>query len=71
MDFNEFKSHPPLLLDPVHEGKIVFEKGRIISDEFKIIRKKLKELGARREKIFGNYYWILKPGLKKGEVVEI
>jgi hypothetical protein len=71
MSLSEFKSHPPLLLDPVYEGKIVFERRRVVSDEFEIIRKKLKELGSRREKIFGDYYWILKPGLRKGEVVEI
>jgi predicted nucleotidyltransferase len=71
MSFSEFKSHPPLLLDPVYEGKIIFERGKIVSDEFETIRKKLRELGSRREKIFGDYYWILKPGLRKGEIVEI
>jgi hypothetical protein len=65
MDLSEFKSHPPLLLDPVYEGKIVFEKRRVVSDESEIIRKKLKELGSRREKNLWRLLLDFKTWLKK------
>ncbi len=71
MSLGEFKEHPPILLDPVVEGKILFEKDNIISKEFEKIRKKLKKLGAKRIKVFGDYCWILKPNIKKGEEIEI
>jgi hypothetical protein len=65
MDLSEFKSYPPLLLDPVYEGKIVFEKRRVVSDESEIIRKKLKELGSRREKNLWRLLLDFKTWLKK------
>jgi hypothetical protein len=35
------------------------------------IRKKLKQLGARKVAAKKGYYWVLKPGAKPTEVVEV
>jgi len=71
MSLGEFKAHPPILLDPVVEGKILFEKNSIVSKEFERIKKRLKKLGAKRVRIFGDYCWILKPYMRGGEEINI
>lgn len=62
---------PPLLLDLVEDG-IIIKDDNTFSRKMDELRKKLKELGARRLKTSkGNRYWILKPKMRKGEVIEI
>jgi len=67
----EVSRHPPILLDITVEGKILYDKGGFLKRELEEIRKRLRELGARRVKGKRGWYWILKPDIKFGEVIEI
>lgn len=66
----ELKAHPPILLDLTTDMVILHDKG-ILSEEIDRIRKRLRELGARKIKHKDSWFWILKPDLKLGEEVEI
>jgi hypothetical protein len=35
------------------------------------LRRRLKALGARRVRLGGGYYWLLKPDLKPGETIPL
>ncbi len=50
---------------------ILYDKDGFLERELKRLRERLKELGARRVRSKHGWYWILKPGAKLGEVVEI
>lgn len=68
----EIKKNPPILLDLVTDGKILYDTDNFMRDWITNLKKRLEEKGAR--KIFlgkGKWYWDLKPDYKLGEVVEI
>jgi predicted nucleotidyltransferase len=69
---DEIKKNPPILLDLVTDGIILYDKDNFMRDWITNLKKRLEEKGAR--KIFlssGKWYWDLKPDYKPGEVVEI
>ncbi len=66
----ELKAHPPVLLDLTTDLIIIYDAG-ILKEEIDKLRKRLKELGARRVKRKDSWFWILKPDLKLGEIVEL
>ena len=66
----ELKAHPPILLDLTMDMVILHDKG-ILSEEIDRIRKRLRELGAKKIKHMDSWFWILKPDLKLGEAVEL
>ena len=61
----------PLYLDLVEDSIILYDKGGFLRGILERLRKRLKELGAKRVRSGKCWYWILKPDLKFGEVVEI
>lgn len=68
---NELKDTPPLLLDLVEDGLIIKDDGTF-SKKIKELKEKLELLGAKRNVTSkGNRYWILKPNLERGEVIEL
>ena len=67
----EVKKHPPILLDMVEEALILHDKENFLEKTLENLRKRLKELGAKRVKLGRRWYWILKPDYKFGEVIEI
>jgi predicted nucleotidyltransferase len=67
----EARSHPPILLDIVDHGVIVYDRGGFLAAVLEDIRRKLNELGARKVVAKKGYYWVLKPDAKPTEVVEI
>lgn len=67
----EVKKHPPILLDLTQEGLILYDQENFLKNELEVLKAKLKELGARRVKGRGGWYWILKPDAKLGDVVKI
>jgi len=66
----ELQRHPPLLLDLTEDAVILYDSG-VLKRELKRLRQRLKELGARRVERGRFWYWILKPDIKPGEVVEL
>lgn len=67
----EVSKHPPLLLDIVEDGLIVYDKNGFLQEVLSDIKARLRELGAIRVKARKGRYWILKPDAKLGEVVRI
>ncbi|RZN35154.1 MAG: nucleotidyltransferase domain-containing protein [Methanophagales archaeon ANME-1-THS] len=68
----EIKRNPPILLDIITDGIILYDTDNFMSLHLKELRKKLVKLGAR--KIFlgnGRWYWDLKPDYRLHEVVEL
>ena len=68
---DEIRCHPPIILDLTVDGKPLFDKDDFLLKELEKVRKRLRELGARRVKGKSGWYWILKPGAKLGEVIKI
>lgn len=69
---DEIKKNPPILLDLVTDGMILYDKDNFMRDWITNLKRRLEEKGAR--KLFlssGKWYWDLKPDYKLGDVVEI
>nr|MDO8082797.1 nucleotidyltransferase domain-containing protein [Candidatus Freyarchaeota archaeon] len=67
----EAEKHPPILLDMIDDGIILYDKDDFLKNIFNKLSERLKELGARKVKTEKGHYWILKPDIKPSEVVEI
>jgi hypothetical protein len=62
---------PPLLLDVSQEGIIVYDDG-LMKSKLSEVKQRLLALGSKRVRTRnGKWYWILKPDLKPGEIVQI
>ena len=58
-----------LYLDMIEEGRILVDRGGFFQDRLKALLSRLQELGARKVRRDGTWYWDLKPELRLGEVV--
>lgn len=61
----------PLFLDMVEDALILFDREQFFSRVLGKLRKRLKELGARRIWKGNVWHWVLKPDYKPGEVFEL
>jgi len=69
---DEIKRHPPILLDIVEDGILLYDKDDYLRNVLLSIRDTLTKLGSRRVVTKrGSYYWVLKPDIKPGEIVRI
>jgi len=60
-----------LYLEMMEEAVILFDREGFLRGVFEALRRRLRELGARRKEMGRLKYWDLKPDLKPGEVVEL
>lgn len=60
-----------IYLDMVEDVVILFDRDGFLAGVLNALRQRLQELGARREEIKGVRYWVLKPGAKPGEVINL
>lgn len=67
----ETRSHPPILLDVADHGVIVYDRDGFLAGVLEDIRKRLRQLGARKVAAKKGHYWVLKPDARPTEVVEI
>ncbi len=67
----EAKRGSPLFLDMTEEVEIFFDRGDFFKNCLDRFRKRLRELGSKRVWKGNMWYWILKPDLKPGEVIEL
>jgi len=67
----EVERHPPILLDIAEDGVILYDKEGFLSGVLAGLRRRLKELGARRVSGSKGKYWILKPDVELGEEVRV
>lgn len=61
----------PLFFDMVEDARLVFDRGGFFAGILQGLRKRMQELGSRRVWRGARWYWILKPGRKPGEVIEL
>jgi predicted nucleotidyltransferase len=68
---DEARKITPLYLDMVEDGIILFDRDDFMKKTIDRVRARLRELGARRIWRGRRWYWVLKPEVKVGEVLEI
>ena len=67
----EASKHPPIMLDLVDDGILLYDRGGFLQGILDDIRSRLKELEARKVKTRKGWYWILKPDARLGEEVRV
>jgi hypothetical protein len=68
---DELQNTPSIFIDAAHEAVIIADTG-VLRQKFLQVRRRMKQLGARKVRVGRrDSYWVLKPALKLGEVVEI
>ncbi len=67
----EIKGHPPILLDIIDDGIVLYDRDSFLSNELKLLKQKLESQKARKVKTEKGHFWILKPDIMFGEVVKI
>ncbi len=66
------RAHPPLLLDLTTDAVVLFDRDGVFAREMDVLRSRMAALGSRKVVLpDGNWYWILKPDIKFGEVVRL
>jgi predicted nucleotidyltransferase len=70
LTLDELARHSPLLLDLTTDAIILYDTG-VVSIELERLKKRLDELGAKKIRTGTTWFWILKPDLKLGEVLEL
>ncbi len=67
----EAEKGSPLFLDMVEDAKILFDRNGFFKGVLERLRRRLKELGAKRIWSGNAWYWDLKPDYKPGDVIEL
>jgi predicted nucleotidyltransferase len=70
-DIEEAGRASPLYLDIVEDGVILYDRDDFMKNVLERLRRKLRELGARRVWRGKRWHWVLKPEVRVGEVEEI
>ena len=61
----------PLLLDMTEDAKILFDPECCLAETLERLRRRLRELGAKRIWRGNAWYWDLKPDYKWGDTIEL
>ena len=61
----------PLFLDMVEGARILYDKNGFFKKRLDRLRKRLKELGAKRVWRGNIWHWVLKPDYRPGDVIEL
>lgn len=68
----EAEKNRPIYLDMIEDGVIILDRNGFMENVLKRLEKRLKELGSKKVYLpDGSWYWVLKPSIKRGEVLEI
>ena len=67
----EIERHPPILLDIIDDGVILYDKNSFLSNALKTLKDTLEIKKARKVTTKKGHFWILKPDVEFGEVVEL
>lgn len=67
----EIECHPPILIDISYEGVILYDKDNFLLNHLSNLKEKLARLGTIKKITSTGYYWLLKPDLQVGEVLNI
>lgn len=69
LSLEEAKENRYLYLDMIEEAKILVDQGGFFQCKLESLRRRLEELGAKKIRRNGEWYWDLKPDLKLGDEV--
>ncbi len=67
----EIKRGSPILFDMVIDSIIIYDRNDFFKNIIEKLKIKFNELGSKRVFIGTRWYWILKPDLKPGEIIEL
>lgn len=68
----EARAHPLIFLDMVEEAVILYDPREQFRKELEVVRERLRALGSRKKSLpDGSWYWVLKPDLRPGEIIEL
>jgi predicted nucleotidyltransferase len=67
----EVEAGSPLFLDMVEDARILHDPEGFLAGYLDRLRARLRQLGARRVRRGGGWYWELKPDLRPGEVFTV
>lgn len=67
----ETTSRIPLFLDMTEDARILYDRGGFFAGVLAGLRQRLKELGARRVRYGGAWYWVLKEPFRPREEFEL
>ncbi len=67
----EVQHGSPLFLDMTLHTRMLADRDEFLSRYLQQLRARLQELGARRVRRGGGYYWILKPSYQPGEEIRL
>jgi len=67
----EVEQGSPLFLDMTDQVQILYDKDDFFKSYLERLRARLKAQGAKRVRLRGGYYWVLKPSLKPGEEIPL
>lgn len=66
------RHHRPLYLDMVEDAIILYDRELFLTGVLGAVRERLRSLGAERRRLpDGSWYWVLKPSVREGEVIEV
>lgn len=68
---DEISRGSPLLIDMTEDARILYDQGGFMQKLLDDFRERLKKLGAKRVWLGSGWYWILKPDLKDGEIIDL
>lgn len=69
LSLEEAKENRYLYLDMIEEAVILVDREGFFRNKLEGLRRRLEELGAKKIRRNGDWYWDLKPDLKLGDVV--
>lgn len=67
----EVHNGSPLFVEMTDSARIIFDRDKFFESYLDDLSRRLRELGARKVPFKGGYYWVLKPGMKPGESLEL
>lgn len=67
----EVRHGSPLFLDMTREVLILTDRENFLHDYLDDLDRRLRDMGARRLRKGGGYYWLLKPDLRPGEDIRL
>lgn len=71
LSLEEAKENRLPYLDTVDEARILADQGGFFHAKLESLRKRLKELGAKKVRRNGDWYWDVKPDLRPGEAIAL
>ena len=69
LSLEEANENQYLYLDMVEDARILVDRNGFFQGKLRSLRQRLKELGAKKIRRNGDWYWDLKPDLKLGDEV--